>query len=64
MKTILVALFLLTSTLSVPTNFDLRVQTERAKYTDYDLQSEGICAGYAWAKELAQVISNAVGLYE
>jgi hypothetical protein len=48
----------------IPTNFDLRVQTERAQYTNYDLEAEGICAGYAWAKELAQIVGNAVGLFE
>ena len=63
MKAVLL-LLLVGWTMGVPTNFDLRVQPERAKFTNYDLQPEGICSGYAWAKEIAQVISNAVGLYE
>ena len=50
--------------LSIPTNFDLRTQSERLRYADYDLRPEGICAGYAWAKELAQIVGNAVGLSE
>ena len=62
MKTIIL-LLLIAFINCVPTNFDLRVQTQRIKYTDYDLQTEGICAGYAWAKEIAQVVSNAIGLY-
>lgn len=43
-------LLLIVLAYSIPTNFDLRVQTQRVKYTNYDLQTEGICAGYAWAK--------------
>ena len=62
MKTVLL-LLLVSWASTVPTNFDLRVQTERARFTNYDLQPEGVCAGYAWAKEIAQVISNAVGMY-
>jgi hypothetical protein len=34
----LLLLLLIGWTMSVPTNFDLRVQPERAKYTNYDLQ--------------------------
>ena len=62
MKVIVLAL-LISIVYNIPTNFDLRVQSQRIKYTDYDLQVEGICAGYAWAKEIAQIVSNAVGLY-
>ena len=59
----LLLLLLVSWASGVPTNFDLRVQTERARFTNYDLQPEGVCAGYAWAKEIAQVVSNAVGIY-
>jgi len=46
----IVLLLLVSLALNAPTNFDLRVQTERAKFTSYDLQPEGVCSGYAWAK--------------
>lgn len=42
----------------------MRVQASIVKYANYGLATEGICSGYAWAKELAQVVSNAVSLYE
>lgn len=65
MKQVLLLLtVLVASVVGVPSSFDLRVQTEIKRYTTYDLQPEGICAGYAWAKEIAQIVSNAVGLYE
>lgn len=47
---------------SIPTEFDLRVQSSLLKFADYNLYPEGICAGYAAVKELAQVVSNAVSL--
>lgn len=50
MKALLLSLLLLCLACALPTNFDLRVEPQRAKYTSYDLQPEGICAGYAWAK--------------
>ena len=39
MKSIVLVLLLLALTCSIPTNFDLRIQTQRAKYTSYDLQT-------------------------
>ena len=48
--------------LAVPSEFDMRVQSSVVKYAEYGLASEGICSGYTWAKELAQVVSNAASL--
>ena len=50
MRSIALILLLLALTSCIPTNFDLRIQIQRVKYTNYDLQTEGICSGYAWAK--------------
>lgn len=50
MKTLIFALSLAFLALSAPSNFDLRLQQDLLKYASYDLQPEGICAGYAWAK--------------
>lgn len=49
MKVIL-AILMIWGVVTIPTNFDLRVLTDRAQYTNYDLEVEGVCAGYAWAK--------------
>jgi len=46
--------------IAVPEELDMRVWPSVVKYADYSLAPEGICAGYAWAKELAQIVSNAV----
>lgn len=62
MRCLLVLCSLLALALAVPSEYDLRVQSTLVKYADYDIYSEGLCAGYAWAKELAQVVSNAVSL--
>ena len=62
MKLVLV-LVLIVMVQSLPSNFDLRVQVERVRYANYELEIEGICSGYAWAKELSQIVGNAVGLY-
>jgi hypothetical protein len=62
MQSIIALLVLLAIASAVPTEFDMRVQSTVVKYADYNLVTEGICAGYAWAKELAQVVSNAVSL--
>ena len=62
MRCLFVLCSLLALALAVPSEYDLRVQSTLVKYADYDIYSEGICAGYAWAKELAQVVSNAVSL--
>lgn len=64
MRTLLLVLTLLVGVLAIPSSFDRRVQPEIVKYSHFELQTEGICAGYAWAKELAQIIGNAVGLFE
>jgi hypothetical protein len=64
MQSLLVVCALLVLTLAVPTEYDLRVQSTVVKYADYDIYGEGICAGYSWAKELAQIVSNAVSLDE
>lgn len=63
MRTLLYTLCLAIVALSVPSNYDLRLQMDLARYASYDLQPEGICAGYTWAKEIAQIVSNAVGLF-
>jgi hypothetical protein len=64
MQRLIILLAGLAFALAVPTEFDMRVQASIIKYTDYGLATEGICSGYAWAKELAQIVSNAVSLYE
>lgn len=64
MKTLLLAFCIAITAFGIPSSFDLRLQSELVKYANYDLQSEGICAGYAWAKEIAQIVGNAVGLSE
>jgi hypothetical protein len=53
---------MLLSALAVPTQFDLRAQSSFARWADYSSVADGICAGYSWAKELAQVASNAVSI--
>jgi hypothetical protein len=59
----LIAIFLAAiMAMAVPEEFDMRVWPSVVKYADYSLAPEGICAGYAWAKELAQIVSNAVSL--
>ena len=62
MKTVLLFFVFVMIIKAVPSEFDLRVQYSLLKYADYDLYPEGICSSYAWAKELAQVVSNAVSL--
>lgn len=62
MQRIIIFLGALAVLLAVPTEYDLRVQSNVVRYADYGLSTEGICAGYSWAKELAQVVSNAVSL--
>lgn len=57
-------LLLLISVYTLPSVFDIRVQPQYLKYSDFQLRPEGICASYAWAKELAQIVSNAVSRYE
>ena len=59
---LILALMLLVT--GIPGSFDLRVIPEIAQYSNYKIQQEGICAGYAWAKEIAQIVGNAVGLME
>jgi hypothetical protein len=59
---ILLLSMLVVLSLSVPTEFDLRVQPSILELADYELRVEGICAGYSWAKELAQVLSNGISL--
>ena len=49
MKSLLVVL-LVASVLSLPSEYDLRSQPSLLKYADFSLQTEGVCAGYAWAK--------------
>lgn len=58
--TILLAIMVIT--MAIPTEYDLRVQSSVVKYADFNLASEGLCAGYSWAKELAQIVSNAISL--
>lgn len=50
MRCLLLLCSLLAVALAVPSEYDLRVQSTIVKYADYDIYSEGICAGYAWAK--------------
>lgn len=64
MQRLIILLAGLSLALAVPTEFDMRVQASIVKYADYSIAPEGICAGYAWAKELAQIVSNAVSLEE
>ena len=45
---------------SMPSEYDLRSQPQLTKLADYSLRPEGICAGYSWAKELTQAVSNAL----
>lgn len=60
---ILLAVVLLSAVLcGTPTEFDLRAQSSIIRYADFSLKAEGICSGYAWAKELAQILSNAISL--
>ena len=53
---------LLLAVLAVPTQFDLRAQSSFTRWTDYSSGAEGVCAGYSWAQELAQIASNAVSV--
>lgn len=62
MQRLIVLLAVLAAARAVPTEFDMRVQASVVRFADYGLADEGICAGYAWAKELAQVVSNAASL--
>jgi hypothetical protein len=64
MQRLIILLVVVALALAVPSEFDMRVQASVVKYADYGLATEGICSGYAWAKELAQVVSNAVSLDE
>lgn len=43
-------LLLITFGACIPSEYDLRVQPSIVKFTNYELQPEGICSGYAWAK--------------
>ena len=64
MSRLAVILLLLGVVLCIPSSFDLRVQPSYLRYSDFQLHPEGICASFAWAKELAQIASNAVSMYE
>ena len=59
---LLIFLGILTSTLALPSSFDLRVQPSMIKYADYSLKPEGICVAYAWGQQLAQIVANAFSL--
>ena len=56
----LLALSLLLLSMGMPSEYDLRSQPQLTKLADYSLRPEGICAGYSWAKELTQIVSNAL----
>lgn len=58
MRLLLLALCLALA-VTIPTEFDIRAQSTLLRYADYSLRTEGICSGYSWAKELAQILSNA-----
>jgi hypothetical protein len=64
MRKVLLLLALGCLLLALPSNYDLRAQNDITRFANYGLEVEGICSGYAWAKEMAQIIGNAVGLYE
>ena len=50
--------------MTFPSEYDLRSQPSLLKFADYSLRPEGLCAGYAWAKELTQIVSNALSLQQ
>jgi hypothetical protein len=64
MQSTLLLMAALTLVMAVPSEFDMRVHPSVLKYADYTLNAEGICSGYAWAKELAQVLSNAASFVQ
>jgi hypothetical protein len=59
---LLIFLGILTTTICLPSSFDLRVQPSMIKYADYSLKPEGICVAYAWGQQLAQIVANAFSL--
>lgn len=61
MRLVLLSCLLLTI-LAVPTQFDLRAQSTYTRWADYSSGAEGVCAGYSWARELAQAASNAASI--
>lgn len=47
---------------SLPSMLDVRIQPSIGKYGDYSVGFEGVCEGYGWAQQLAQVVSNAISI--